>query len=454
MMPFAGEPMLVRVVRLLSETVGPIVVVAAPEQELPELPLDVTIAYDRQPDRGPLEALAVGLGALAGQVDRAFVIACDTPLLAPAFVERVVELSEGHDVAVPSIGGVDEPLVGIYSTGVLEEIESLLTANRLRPAYLFDHVKTRRIAKEELTDVDPELLSLLNVNKPADYDEALSRVGIRLTSAATEPDSTAKWKASNEDLCQVASFATRTEADLLKWRLEAAGIRACLADEALVGWFWYYANAVGGIKVLVTTSDLPRALELLAEFEREGDEAGEDVEENWTCGKCGAEVEGNLDTCWSCGTTADGRPTPDFELPDAPIIETDVDPPAPLWSGFVFALCLPALLLIMFVKAVFALPWPASHSHSRPPEPEPGDYDQWAPILRRACLAAILSYVSLPVILNVYSMWLIIRYKLLRREVRQRVGWYVYSAIAINMLILLPAAVLATATLFAAVYSK
>ena len=89
MMPFAGEPMLVRVVRLLSEAVGPIVVVAAPDQDLPELPLEVTIAYDRQPDRGPLEALAVGLGTLAGRVDRAFVIACDAPLLLPEFIRRM-----------------------------------------------------------------------------------------------------------------------------------------------------------------------------------------------------------------------------------------------------------------------------------------------------------------------------------------------------------------------------
>src|ERR1043165_2456560 len=47
-LPFGGELMLARVVRLLSEAVDPqgIVVVAAPNQSLPEVPAPVMIARD------------------------------------------------------------------------------------------------------------------------------------------------------------------------------------------------------------------------------------------------------------------------------------------------------------------------------------------------------------------------------------------------------------------------
>ncbi len=47
---FGPEFMLQRVVRLVSSVVGPIVVVAAPGQELPELPETVFVARD--PERG------------------------------------------------------------------------------------------------------------------------------------------------------------------------------------------------------------------------------------------------------------------------------------------------------------------------------------------------------------------------------------------------------------------
>ena len=62
-LPFAGEIMLPRVVRLLGEAVEPIVVVAAPGQDVPSLPAAVAIVRDEEKDRGPLVGLAAGLAA-------------------------------------------------------------------------------------------------------------------------------------------------------------------------------------------------------------------------------------------------------------------------------------------------------------------------------------------------------------------------------------------------------
>src|SRR6187401_3304171 len=78
-LPFAGELMLPRVVRLLREAVDPVVVVAAPEQELPPLPGHVAIVRDAEKGRGPLQGIAAGLAALQGKVDAAFVSSCDVP---------------------------------------------------------------------------------------------------------------------------------------------------------------------------------------------------------------------------------------------------------------------------------------------------------------------------------------------------------------------------------------
>jgi molybdopterin-guanine dinucleotide biosynthesis protein A len=177
-LPFGPEVMLARVVRLLSEAVRPVVVVAAVGQVLPDLPPDVLTARDRQPDRGPLEGLGTGLAALPAGVDAAFVAACDQPLLRPAFIRRMIDLSEGYDAAVVFLDEIPQPLSAVYRTSVLPEIETLLAADRRRPAYLFDRVRTRRVLAREMTDVDPELQSLANVNSPADYDAALRAAGL------------------------------------------------------------------------------------------------------------------------------------------------------------------------------------------------------------------------------------------------------------------------------------
>lgn len=64
-LPFLGERMLPRVVRLLGQVVAPLVVVAAPDQELPPLPAEVTVVRDEEKGWGPLMGLAVGLKGAA-----------------------------------------------------------------------------------------------------------------------------------------------------------------------------------------------------------------------------------------------------------------------------------------------------------------------------------------------------------------------------------------------------
>ena len=176
-LPFGPELMLQRVVRLVAEAVRPVVVVAADSQELPDLPPEICVVRDRRPDRGPLEGLAAGLRAIGDRAEAVFVTACDVPLLEPDFIRRVVELSSGYDAAVPHVGEFDEPLSAVYRTSVLPHMETLLAADRLRPAFLFDRVRTRRIAAEELVDVDPDLQSLANLNTPDDYRAALAKAG-------------------------------------------------------------------------------------------------------------------------------------------------------------------------------------------------------------------------------------------------------------------------------------
>ena len=176
-LPFGGETMLARVVRLLSEAVAPVVVVAAPDQDVPPLPPDVAVVRDPERGRGPLQGLAAGLAALRGQADAAYLSSCDVPLLQPAFVRRLIELLGEHDIAVPEVGGYRHPLAAVYRLEVADIAARLLAEDRLRPAFLFDEARTRLVRPEELADVDPDFRSLRNLNTPAEYEEALRAAG-------------------------------------------------------------------------------------------------------------------------------------------------------------------------------------------------------------------------------------------------------------------------------------
>jgi molybdopterin-guanine dinucleotide biosynthesis protein A len=172
-LPFGQETMLERMVRILGQVVEPIVVVAAEGQDVSNARGAFRLVRDRRPQRGPLEGIAVGLEALAGVVDCAYITACDVPLLVPAFVARMQVLLNDHDVAVPVDGQHHHPLAAVYRTTVVPHIHALLDAEQLRPAYLFDRVDTVRIPVDDLREWDPELRTLANLNEPADYLEAL-----------------------------------------------------------------------------------------------------------------------------------------------------------------------------------------------------------------------------------------------------------------------------------------
>jgi molybdopterin-guanine dinucleotide biosynthesis protein A len=177
-LPFGVEFMLQRVVRLISTVAGPVVVVAAPEQELPPLAGSVTIVRDPVARRGPLQGLAAGLSALPESAALVYASATDVPFLEPAWIDRLLALIDDHDLAIPFVEGYHHPLAALYRrAAVLPAIEALLSADRLRPVFLMEMVRTRVVTAEELRPADPGLRTLCNLNAPEDYEQALSDAG-------------------------------------------------------------------------------------------------------------------------------------------------------------------------------------------------------------------------------------------------------------------------------------
>ncbi len=182
-LPWHGSTLLARTVGVVARGVaGPVVVVGAPAQQLPELPVGVEVREDDEEGLGPLQGLAIGLHALCGVADVAFCCSTDLPFLHTAFVARVVEaMDDAHDVVLPIANGHRQPLAAAYRPSLAGDIDDLLSAGQLKPAFLFERCRVLRLSDDDLVAdrrlaaADPSLDSLINVNEPADYEQAHAR---------------------------------------------------------------------------------------------------------------------------------------------------------------------------------------------------------------------------------------------------------------------------------------
>ncbi|MEJ8280759.1 molybdenum cofactor guanylyltransferase [Pseudonocardia spirodelae] len=177
-----GAALLTRTVAVLGRAVdGPVVVVRAAGQELPELPPGTEVVDDPVPGLGPLPAIGAGLAAVADRAQAAFVASVDLPLLHPAFAARVLDLRGTHDVALPEAFGHHQPLAAAYATALAPVIDGLTAAGQGRPPSLFARCAVRRLdepslrADPVLARLDPELASLTNVNTPGELASARAR---------------------------------------------------------------------------------------------------------------------------------------------------------------------------------------------------------------------------------------------------------------------------------------
>src|ERR1700691_4117713 len=80
-----------------------------------------------------------------------------------------------------------------------------------------------------------------------------------------------------DELITIAKFHTMGEAKLAQGKLTSAGISAHVRDENMIN--LHMAIAMGGIRLQVPDSQVVRALEVLDDFEPEGDPLGFDGHE-------------------------------------------------------------------------------------------------------------------------------------------------------------------------------
>jgi len=169
LLPFGNEPLVDHLVRRLEHKFKQVVVVAAPDQELP--PLAANVVRDEVAYQGPVGGICYGLKATSGMA--AFVTSCDAPFLNLPLISFLTSQISNHDVVVPYWQDRFQPLHAVYRRSVVPLLEEQLERGELRPIFLYDKVRTRKVGEEEIRRFDPEGLSFLNMNAPDDYAQAL-----------------------------------------------------------------------------------------------------------------------------------------------------------------------------------------------------------------------------------------------------------------------------------------
>jgi molybdenum cofactor guanylyltransferase len=169
LLPFGNEPLIAHLVRRLEGKFKRIVIVAAPDQELPPLPAKVVrdeIAY-----QGPVGGIYYGLLAAIGT--GAFITSCDAAFLSLPLISFLTSELSDYDVVVPYWQDRFQPLHAVYRRSVAPLLKEQLERGELRPIFLYDRVRTRKVTEQEIRRYDPEGLSFFNMNAPEEYTQAL-----------------------------------------------------------------------------------------------------------------------------------------------------------------------------------------------------------------------------------------------------------------------------------------
>ena len=132
---------------------------------------DFDIVTDIFPIRSSLTGIHTGLFYLT--TPYAFFVACDIPFIKKELIEILLDSVEPSiDIVIPETSKGVEPLCSVYSKRCFKPIEEQLEKKSLKIQQVFQKVRVKKISEDILRTIDPDLVSLSNINTPDDLARA------------------------------------------------------------------------------------------------------------------------------------------------------------------------------------------------------------------------------------------------------------------------------------------
>lgn len=163
-----GVPIVERTVATLTRVFSEVILITNSPSEFEFL--GMPMYRDERPGYGALGGLHTGL--LKCTARYGFLVACDMPFLNERVVRYMANLATGPEVVVPRINDRLEPMHAIYSKTCISRIERLMDQSDLRILNFYSDVDVLEVPQEDLESIDPELRFIMNINTPADLEEA------------------------------------------------------------------------------------------------------------------------------------------------------------------------------------------------------------------------------------------------------------------------------------------
>ncbi|HLA19559.1 MAG TPA: molybdenum cofactor guanylyltransferase [Dehalococcoidia bacterium] len=172
LLSLGGAPLLQTVVQRVSQVCPRVIVAVDRPGRYRRLGLAARFVADASPGLGPLAGLQSGLRACS--TEYAFVVACDLPFLNVELLRYMAGLPRSYQALLPRSAGRDHPLHAVYARSCLPEVDALLAAGGGSMKHLLDRLDVRRLDDRDLRRIDPDGLSLLNLNEEPDLERARS----------------------------------------------------------------------------------------------------------------------------------------------------------------------------------------------------------------------------------------------------------------------------------------
>jgi molybdopterin-guanine dinucleotide biosynthesis protein A len=170
-----GKPLIQRLTELL-DSIFPEVLISSNEPELYDF-LGKKIVKDIYPGRGPLSGIHSALSTTVSEKN--FIIGCDLPFISIELINYLTSYQSDVQILLLRADERVQPLCGIYSKSILQEVEKLLveSANpelKLKGSIfeLMSRVQTEIIDVTKSNFYHPDLF--FNVNTPEDFNYAKS----------------------------------------------------------------------------------------------------------------------------------------------------------------------------------------------------------------------------------------------------------------------------------------